>query len=81
VDPKDEAQLKLAVAHDIPCPGDVYRHYKGGLYAVVAVALAEDTLAPLVVYRSNAKGTTWARTLHNFREMVGDHHRFTRVLD
>jgi hypothetical protein len=50
--------------------GQVWRHYKGGLYVVVAVALKEDTLEPLVVYRSNKKGTVWARTFGDWTDWV-----------
>lgn len=67
-DPKDEAQQRLKDC-DVEV-GQIYRHYKGGLYTVVAVGLKEDTLEPMVAYHSNAKGTTWVRTLANFREKV-----------
>jgi hypothetical protein len=80
-DDKDRAQAKLK-----ECgvkPGQIYRHYKGGLYTVVAVSLEEDTLEPLVAYHSNVKGTTWTRTLENFTEGVEfrgvTHSRFARV--
>lgn len=53
-----------------PKPGEIYRHYKGGLYSIVARAIKEDTLEPLVIYRSNAKGSVWARTLANFTETI-----------
>lgn len=67
-DAKDEAQEKLA---SIPFkPGDRFTHYKGGEYEIVAVALAEDTLTPLVIYRSLEKGTIWARTFSNWSEEV-----------
>jgi hypothetical protein len=62
---KDEAQARLD-----RCgvkPGQIYRHYKGGLYTVVAVGIKEDTLEPMVVYHSNKKGTTSIRTLENWR--------------
>lgn len=54
-----------------PQVGEIYRHYKGGLYVIVARSIKEDTLEPLVTYRSNAKGTFWTRTLANFTEEVG----------
>jgi hypothetical protein len=64
---KDLAQQQAAGG---PQPGEVYRHYKGGEYTVVARAVMEETLRPLVVYRSHQKGTTWARTLDNWGETV-----------
>lgn len=67
----DEDKLK-AIAQDGnvggPEVGSVWRHYKGGLYVVVARSIKEDTLEPLVTYRSNARGTFWTRTLANFME-------------
>lgn len=67
-DSKDMAQEKLQTV-DIKV-GDRFRHYKGGKYEVVAVALREDTLEPLVVYKNLEKGTIWARTLKNWNEEV-----------
>lgn len=67
-DPKDAAQVALA-ASDIR-PGDVYRHYKGGLYVVVCLSVNEASLEPMVTYRSNAKGTIWTRTLKNFADLI-----------
>jgi hypothetical protein len=81
---KDIAQRQAAGG---PQPGEIYRHYKGGLYSIVARAIKEDTLEPLVIYRSNAKGTTWARTLENFTEDLwlvghpGPSRRFRREVD
>ena len=57
---KDRAQAELAA---LPVKvGQIYTHYKGGKYEVIALALKEDTLEPLVIYRSPAHGdTVWAR--------------------
>jgi hypothetical protein len=85
-DLKDLAQRH---AEGGPQPGEVYRHYKGGIYSIVARCIKEDTLEPLVIYHSNKKGTNWARTLANFTELVPVHDevgirhvpRFTRLED
>lgn len=63
-DEKDAAQADAACCgiH----PGQIYRHYKGGLYTIREVAVKEDTLEILVIYQSNAKGSVWARTLSNW---------------
>ncbi len=52
-------------------PGQLYRHDKGELYAVVATALDEATLAPVVVYElvhtvHGRASETWARPLEVF---------------
>ncbi len=83
---KDLAQEQAAGG---PQPGEVYRHYKGGLYVVIARSIKEDTLEPLVTYRSNLKGTFWTRTVANFTERVpaggsatgGPGPRFRREID
>ena len=67
-DPKDEAQRRLAECG--LAPGKIFRHYKGGFYTIVALAIKEDTLEPMIVYQSNAKGTIWARTLADWNERV-----------
>jgi len=73
---KDEAQEKLAVVSSaIPGiqPGDIYSHYKGGLYVIVCLSIHESTLEPLVTYRSNARGTIWTRPLRNFTEIISNY--------
>ncbi len=65
---KDVAQAGLATQPEKA--GQIYRHYKGGLYTIVAMAIMEDTLEPMVVYQSNLKGTISIRTLTNWREWV-----------
>jgi len=73
---KDYAQGELA---RMPQPGEIYRHYKGGHYSVVTSAIKEDTLEPMVVYRSNARGSVWIRTHANFVELVDGVPRFSRL--
>jgi hypothetical protein len=65
----DLKDLARRQAEGGPQPGQVFRHYKGGIYTVVARAVKEDTLEPLVVYRSDERGTVWARTLADFTEV------------
>ncbi len=62
-----------------------YRHYKGGIYAIVCVAkLASDPSINLIIYRA-ANGSTWARPSDIFhQEIVVDVHtlqRFTLIND
>lgn len=64
---KENAHRELEGAPKI---GQVFRHYKGGLYVVTEVSIMEDSLEPLVTYRSNARGTSWTRTLANFTQWV-----------
>jgi hypothetical protein len=71
---KEEAQQDLARRQNLPVVHGVYRHYKGGLYTVLAVGIDEATGKPMVCYRSNRHATVWSRTLEDFQAhvMVGD---------
>jgi hypothetical protein len=66
-----------------PQDGDLYRHYKGGQYVIVATGFLEDTEAPCVVYKSLEKNIIWVRTAKNFLETI-EHDcrpvaRFTKI--
>jgi hypothetical protein len=50
-------------------PG-LYRHYKGGLYAVLAVARHSETEEVFVIYRAYQGGQLWIRPLSMFSEQV-----------
>lgn len=53
-----------------PQNGQIFRHYKGGMYEIVATGFLEDTEAPCVVYRSLEKDIVWVRTAKDFLESV-----------
>jgi hypothetical protein len=40
------------VAMTRPIDGQVFQHYKGGNYEIIATGFLEDTEAPCVIYRS-----------------------------
>jgi hypothetical protein len=57
----------------MPIIGGTYRHYKGGLYRVLALARHSETLAQMVVYEAlyeNQLGQTWVRPAEMFLEEV-----------
>ncbi|MDG6094068.1 DUF1653 domain-containing protein [Acetobacter sp. AN02] len=62
----------------LPSPG-LYRHYKGGFYTLISVVRHSETEEPLVTYRSEEKGTLWARPLSMWVEEVDGRPRFARV--
>jgi hypothetical protein len=68
-DPKAEAQRRIAAMAE-PREGQVYRHYKGGLYAIRCVSIMEDTLEVMVTYSSNRHGGYTTRSLDVFTERV-----------
>jgi hypothetical protein len=52
-----------------PTPG-LYRHYKGGIYTVLNMAVIEATQEPAVVYVNASTGVWWVRPLVDFRATV-----------
>ncbi|MFI5270566.1 MAG: DUF1653 domain-containing protein [Candidatus Saccharimonadales bacterium] len=53
-----------------PKDGQIFQHYKGGKYEIVATGFLEDSEVPCVVYRSLEKNIVWVRTAKNFLENV-----------
>lgn len=49
---------------------DVYRHFKGNIYKVIAIARDCEDLSEVVVYQNIDKGDIWTRPLDNFTETV-----------
>ena len=68
----------------IQTPPGLYRHYKGGMYAVLATTRYSETLEPMTLYRAlyGAHGL-WVRPAALFDEMVlwegVQQRRFTRI--
>lgn len=65
-------------------PGSRWQHYGGGTYRVVACAVDEPTLTPVIVYKSEQYGHVWVRTLEDWQAWVtwpdGSYgHRFKRL--
>lgn len=56
-----------------PIDGQIFQHYKGGKYEIVATGFIGDTEAPCVVYRSIEKNIVWVRTAKNFLEAIEYH--------
>lgn len=50
-------------------PGDIWQHFKGGKYRIIAVAKHSETLEDLVIYEAlyeNVTSKYWARPLADF---------------
>lgn len=71
-------------------PYQVYRHFKGGLYLILALALSEEGCKPTVVYMSlNGDNKVWTRSQAEFTSPVpegkpnptGQRNRFELVTD
>lgn len=51
--------------------GGIYKHYKGNLYQVLALARHSETLEELVVYQTlYGEKSTWVRPLKMFLETI-----------
>lgn len=62
--------LKYNMQTTGPQPGDVYEHYKGGLYSIVGQCMHKDTRTFYVVYHSNLLGMNWLQPLSEFEAVV-----------
>lgn len=56
--------------YERPTDGQKFRHYKGGVYEILATGFLEDSEEPCVVYRSFKKNIVWVRTAKNFLEEI-----------
>lgn len=66
---------------EAPKPGEIYRHFKGNLYRILAVGTHTETQKSLVVYHDvNDENKVWIRPLDNFLEIVNwEYLRFDKV--
>lgn len=71
-------------------PFQIYRHFKGGLYLTIAIALEESSGEPTVIYMSlNGDNKVWSRKHIDFISLVpegrenptGQRNRFELVTD
>ena len=69
-----------------PEVGAEYRHFKGAIKRVIAIAKCCDTLADLVVYETVSggdadfpNGTTWVRPMASWLELKDGKPRFEKI--
>ncbi len=52
--------------------GKFYRHYKGSVYKIIALAKHSETLEDMVVYSSQDNKKTWVRPRSMWNEVVDE---------
>ena len=52
--------------------GKTYRHYKGNIYKIIALAKCSETLEELIVYQSAEDNKTWVRPKKMWNEIVDE---------
>lgn len=52
--------------------GKKYRHYKGNLYQIIALAKHSETLDEMIIYKSLKDGAVWARPKSMWNDVVDD---------
>jgi hypothetical protein len=50
--------------------GKIYKHFKGNIYKIIALAKCSETLEDLIVYQSVSDGKTWVRPKKMWNEIV-----------
>jgi len=53
-----------------PQPGEVWKHFKGGVYTIITRALHTETSTDMVVYARKQDNKTYARPLGMFMASV-----------
>ena len=58
--------------------GKTYRHYKGGIYKIIALAKHSETNEDMIVYQSQSTQDIWVRPKTMWNEIINDNvFRFT----
>lgn len=50
--------------------GKTYRHYKGNLYKILALAKHSESCEDMIVYQSVETGATWVRPYRMWNEVI-----------
>ena len=59
--------------------GQRWRHHRGGIYRITALAIVEATMKPIVVYGLGDPARSWTRPVDEFLGDVDGAQRFVRV--
>ena len=63
------------------CVGERYRHFKGNIYVVIAIAVHTETMETMVIYQDEQESDKiWARPLEMFNS-EGDHAKYPNEIN
>jgi hypothetical protein len=65
--------------NNYPQPGQVWQHYKGGHYEIVAMCNHTDTNEVLVIYKSLSFGGFHARPYSEWHDVIRDEDDFKEI--
>ena len=59
--------------------GKTYKHYRGNVYKIIAIAKHSETVEDMIVYQSVEKGDIWVRPYSMWNEVIDNNNtlRFT----
>lgn len=69
---KLESNIVSEMSDVYPLPGQIYKHYKGGIYEVVSLATHTETQEKMVVYKSLNFGSVYTRPLDIWKSTTSD---------
>ncbi len=52
--------------------GKIYKHYKGNIYKIIALAKHSETNEDMIVYQNVEKGDIWTRPKTMWNEVIDD---------
>jgi len=52
--------------------GRKYKHYKGNIYKIIAIAKHSETCEDMIVYQSIKNGDIWVRPYHMWNEIIDE---------
>ena len=52
--------------------GKLYKHFKGNIYKIIALAKCSETERDLIIYQSTKTNDTWVRPYEMWNEIIDD---------
>ena len=50
--------------------GKTYKHYKGNIYKIIALAKHSENLEDMIVYQAISDGKTWVRPKYMWNDVI-----------